>query len=169
MQPPDGPPSWADLNSLSSRMPPPISKTISRRVIPIGTSTNPVFFTLPARANIFVPLLFSVPIALYHWLPLSMIRGTLANVSTLFIFVGLPRYPLTAGNGGRGRGIPLLPSIDAIRAVSSPQTNAPAPSRISISNEKPLPRILSPKRPFWRTHSSAAIVLLTARGYSVRT
>ena len=51
-----------------------------------------------------------------------------AYVSTLFKTVGLPNNPLTAGNGGRGRGSPLLPSIDVRRAVSSPQTKAPAPS-----------------------------------------
>ncbi len=33
------------------RMPPPISNTISRREIPMGTSTRPVFSTRPASAN----------------------------------------------------------------------------------------------------------------------
>jgi hypothetical protein len=42
--------------------------------------------------------------------------------------VGLPQRPDTAGKGGRGRGSPRLPSIEARRAVSSPQTKAPAPS-----------------------------------------
>ena len=32
-------------------------------------------------------------------------------------------------NGGRGRGMPRLPSMERIRAVSSPQTKAPAPNR----------------------------------------
>ena len=61
----------------------------------------------------------------------------LAKVSTLLSTVGLPHRPLTAGNGGRGRGSPRLPSMEAISAVSSPQTNAPAPMRISRSKSKP--------------------------------
>ena len=35
-----------------------------------------------------------------------------------------------------GVGVPRRPSIEAISAVSSPQTNAPAPSRISTSKLK---------------------------------
>ena len=42
--------------------------------------------------------------------------------------------PFWAGNGGRGRGRPEWPSSDAMSAVSSPQTNAPAPSTVSMSN-----------------------------------
>ena len=40
-----------------------MSKTISRSVMPMGTSTSPVFLTLPASAKTLVPLLPSVPIA----------------------------------------------------------------------------------------------------------
>src|SRR3972149_1464243 len=50
--------------------------------------------------------------------------GILANVSTLLMLVGFPQSPATAGKGGRVRGIPRRPSIEAIRAVSSPQTKA---------------------------------------------
>ena len=57
-----------------------------------------------------------------------MIQGTLAKVSTLLMLVGLPQRPETAGNGGRVRGMPRLPSMEAMSAVSSPQTKAPAPS-----------------------------------------
>src|SRR4030042_1710708 len=62
MHPPDGPPVWTALILFPSCWPPPISKMIFFRVIPIGTSTKPVFFTLPTREKIFVPLLPSVPI-----------------------------------------------------------------------------------------------------------
>ena len=41
--------------------------------------------------------------------------------------MGLPHRPLSVGYGGRTRGWPRSPSIEWIRAVSSPQTNAPAP------------------------------------------
>ena len=48
-------------------------------------------------------------------------------VSTLFTVVGQPHRPQPAGNGGRLRGWPFLPSIDSIIPVSSPQMYAPAP------------------------------------------
>ena len=54
-QPPEGPPVCTALNVLPPGMPPPISKTISRRVIPMGTSTRPVLFTLPTSENTLVP------------------------------------------------------------------------------------------------------------------
>ena len=40
-----------DISLRVLRMPPPISNTISRREIPMGTSTRPVFSTRPASAN----------------------------------------------------------------------------------------------------------------------
>ena len=70
--------------------------------------------------------------------PRAMIAGMLANVSTLLISVGLPHRPDSGGYGGRGRGCPRLPSIEAISAVSSPHTNAPAPMRRSMRNWNPL-------------------------------
>ena len=85
---------------------------------------------LPVKAKTLVPFDFSVPSWQYQSAPLTIICATLAKVSTLLMLVGLPHRPLTAGKGGRGRGIPRLPSIEAIRAVSSPQTKAPAPSLI---------------------------------------
>ena len=97
MHPPEGPPVWAALNFRPSGMPPPISKMISRRVMPIGTSTSPVRAILPARAKTFVPLLFSVPIEAYQAPPLRMIGAMLAKVSTLLMSVGWPQSPLTAG------------------------------------------------------------------------
>ena len=43
--------------------------------------------------------------------------------------------------------MPRLPSIDAISAVSSPQTNAPAPRRMSMWKLKRVPKMLLPSRP----------------------
>ena len=74
-------------------MPPPMSKMTFRSVVPIGTSTSPVFTTLPVRAKVFVPALPSVPMVRYHAAPFIMIPGTLENVSTLFSTVGLPQSP----------------------------------------------------------------------------
>ena len=91
------------------------------------------------------------------------------KVSTLLMLVGLPHRPLTAGNGGRVRGMPRLPSMEAMSAVSSPQTKAPAPSLIFRWNLQPLPSASSPSRP---RSSAAAMAMrrrLTASGYSART
>src|SRR5436305_710575 len=96
--------------------------------MPIGTSTRPVLLILPTSENTAVPLLRSVPIDEYQPDPLLMITGTLAQVFTLLMTVGLPQRPFCTGYGGRGCGSPTLPSMDAISAVSSPQTKAPAPS-----------------------------------------
>ena len=57
--------------------------------------------------------------------------------------------PFSAGKGGLGVGIPRLPSIDAIKAVSSPQTKAPAPSLISMSKLKSEPNTFGPKYPYF--------------------
>ena len=98
MQPPEGPPVCTALNCLPSGMPPPISSTISRSVVPIGTSIRPVLSTLPASAKTLVPLLFSVPMAANQSPPLRMMGGMLANVSTLLISVGqLPQARFRPG------------------------------------------------------------------------
>ena len=148
IQPPEGPPVCAALNFLPLGMPPPISSMISRSVVPIGISTRPTFVILPPSANTFVPFDVSVPMELYHEAPCLIICAMFAYVSTLLSSVGLPNRPFTAGNGGLGLGSPLLPSIEVRSAVSSPQTNAPAPSLISISKLKPLPKMFSPSRPY---------------------
>ena len=106
MQPPEGPPVCTALIGRLLRMPPPISKTISRSVMPKGISTRPVFFTAPTRAKTVVPRFRSVPCAAYQAAPRLRIGPTLAQVLTLLITVGLPHSPLTAGKGGRGRGSP---------------------------------------------------------------
>ena len=141
IQPPDGPPVWTALNRRPSARPPPISKTIWRRVRPIGTSISPVLVTAPVRAKTFVPLERSVPIALSQSPPRLITAGILAKVSTLFINVGQPQRPEAAGYGGRGFGVPLPPCIDAISAVSSPHTKAPAPIRTSTWKSKRVPAI----------------------------
>ena len=88
MHPPEGPPVCTALKLRPSGTPPPISKMISRRVMPMGTSIRPVFWTRPARAKTFVPLLFSVPMRANQSPPLRRMGGMLANVSTLLISVG---------------------------------------------------------------------------------
>ena len=145
--PPEGPPICTALNSVPPLIPPPISKITSLKVVPIGTSINPVFSMFPVIAKAFVPGLFSVPIVLYHSAPLAIIGGTLAKVSTLLSTVGLPKSPCSTVLGGFPLGIPLFPSIEAVRALPSPHTKAPAPLLILISKLKFVPSMLSPKSP----------------------
>ena len=169
MQPPDGPPVWTALILALSIGPPPISSTILLIVVPMGTSTSPVYLTLPTKLKILVPELFSVPILANSWAPFSIMIGIFAHVSTLLIAVGLPSIPFCTGKGGRCRGSPIFPSIERINAVSSPHTKAPAPLTRLMSKEKPVPRIFSPRRPNSRAWRSAIIRCLMARGYSLRT
>ena len=168
MHPPDGPPVWTALNGRSSMMPPPMSKTISRSVVPMGTSMRPVFTMRPARAKTFVPLLLPMPYSEYHSGPLRRIVGTLAYDSTLLIRVGQSNRPETAGYGGRGRGVPRRPSIDAISAVSSPQTKAPAPRRIWTSKLNEVSAMPAPRNPAFCARRIAVRSRATASGYSAR-
>ena len=62
-----------------------------------------------------------MPIDRNQSMPSSMIGGTLAMDSTLLTTVGQAYRPATAGNGGRSRGWPRLPSSESSSAVSSPQ------------------------------------------------
>ena len=107
--PPEGPPIWTALNRFPSGGPPTMSKMSCRRVVPIGTSTSPVFRTLPVREKILVPGEVSVPKERNQSAPFRMMWGTLAQVSTLLMLVGRPPRPRWAGKGGRGRGCPRLP------------------------------------------------------------
>ena len=87
----------------------------------------------------------------------------------MFIKVGLPQRPACAGYGGFTLGWPRFPSIDSKSAVSSPQTKAPAPSLISISNSKLLPKMFFPKIPYSLAWFIAISSLFTAIGYSALT
>ena len=75
-----------------------------------------------------VPVDRSKPIFAYSAPEFITIQGTAAIDSTLFTTVGFAHNPEIAGNGGLIRGFPLLPSKDSIKAVSSPQIYAPAPT-----------------------------------------
>ena len=145
-----------------------MSNTILRMGVPIATSTRPVRATLPDRAKTLVPLLVFVPRALNRSAPIESTVGRFARVSTLLMIVGLPNRPLTAGKGGRGRGMPRRPSMLWIRAVSSPQTNAPAPILMTTCKGKSVPRMLSPSRCSASACAMAAFSRLTAKGYSAR-
>ena len=123
----------------------------------------------PVSAKAFVPGLFSGPSVLYHATPLLMMSGTFANVSTLLSTVGLSKRPCSTVRGGLTRGMPRLPSMEAVSALPSPQTKAPAPRLMCIRKEKPLPRMSPPSSP---SSSACAIAVRsreTAIGYSART
>ena len=70
----------------------------------MGTSTKPVLLILPTSEKIFVPLLVSVPSPANQAAPRRMMDGTLAQVSTLLMTVGLPKSPFRDGYGGLCRG-----------------------------------------------------------------
>src|SRR6202142_4732956 len=93
-----------------------------------GISTSPVLVILPTSEKTLVPALLVLPVSVNQAGPLATMGAMLYQVSTLLMLVGQPHRPFCAGTGGRGRGRPAKPSSEAIRAVSSPQTNAPAPS-----------------------------------------
>src|SRR5208283_2342244 len=109
--------------------------------VPSGISTRPVLLTFPTSEKTFVPELLGLPVSVNQAGPLVTMGEMLYQVSTLLMLVGLPQSPFCAGNGGRGRGRPAQPSREAIKAVSSPQTNAPAPSTSSRLNLNPRPRM----------------------------
>ncbi len=97
MHPPEGPPVCTALKWRPSSRPPPISKTIWRRVKPIGTSISPVLTTAPGEGEDLSALALlgadrAVPVA-----PCPMTAGMLAKVSTLLISVGRPHRPDAAG------------------------------------------------------------------------
>ena len=167
--PPEGPPVWTALKRLFFRTPPPISSIIVRRVVPMGISTRPEFLTFPTREKILVPGLFSVPIERNRPGPSRTMRGTLAQVSTLFRTVGQFQSPLSVERMYFTRGSPARPSMEAMRAEDSPQTKAPPPRQTSRSKSKPVPRMSRPSRPRSFACRIASCRALTARGYSART
>src|SRR5215213_9578066 len=105
-----------------------------------------------------VPVLLGFPrqSALYQEAPRFRMWGTALSVSTLLMVVGMPNNPATAGNGGLMRGLPRLPSIEFIIAVSSPQVYAPAPRCRIMSSRRPLPIALAPSVPLAYASLTAA-------------
>jgi len=87
----------------------------------------------------------------------------------LFSTVGLSWSPFTTERTYFARGSPTWPATESMSALDSPQTNAPPPRAISMSYEKPVPRMSSPSRPYSRAASIAAFRFTTASGYSSRT
>ncbi|MBA7678163.1 hypothetical protein ES703_86435 [subsurface metagenome] len=168
-QPPEGPPIWTALNFLPLGMPLPTSNIIWRRVVPMGTSTSPVLTILPARAKTAVPGLSFVPVTVNHSTPFLIIGGMKASVLTLLTTVGFPKSPSVVMRGGRGRGVPGLPSMEAAMAVASPQTKAPDPWKSIISKLKSLPRIRLPVSLSFFACFRAILTRSTASGYSART
>ena len=109
--PPEGPPVCTALNFLPFGTPPPMSKMISRSVIPMGTSTRPVLLTLPTRENIFVPLLPPHGFALTSPVPIFVYQSTPAENDLRHV-----RPRLDVVEHGRLLPEPLLDRVNVLRA-----------------------------------------------------
>ena len=109
---------------------------IWRSGVPMGTSTIPGFFTLPATEKTLVPLLFSVPMAANHSAPLAMITGTLAQVSTLLMIGGLAPKALLGRIGRAVAGLAdiALDEVDE-RGFFTADVGAGAPANLDIEAE----------------------------------
>src|SRR5271157_4160131 len=135
----------------------------------MGTSTNPILFILPTTEKTFVPELFLQPMLENHFAPLLIMAGTFAHVSTLFRLEGLSHSPCSTVCMYFALGSPALPSREVIRAVDSPQTNAPAPLPIFRSKSNPVFRIFFPRKPYSLAWLIARCRFATAKGYSFLT
>src|SRR5258708_12640066 len=105
----DEPPGQNTFSLRPGNIPPARPSMMSRYVTPITISKLPGFWTSPLTVTMRVPFAFSVPRLAYSAPPWRMIQGTVGRVSTLLTAVGSPQAPLTAGEGGRGRGWARLP------------------------------------------------------------
>ncbi len=162
---PAAPPSSTACTGRPPRTPPAASIT-SRRLTPNSYSYNPGCSTQPDRQNSRVPVESLVPIWAKPDPPISRISSTQSRVSTLLIAVGLPNRPDCAGKGGLFRGSARLPSIELIRAVSSPAMYAPAPRLTSTSKAKPADMTSAPRNPLDLAWSTAPSSRDSASGYS---
>ena len=158
MQPPEGPPDLHRLERAAALARRRRSRRRARAAcMPIGTSTRPVLFTLPTSEKILVPLLPSVPTRGVRVGAVGDDSGTLAQVSTLLMLVGLPKSPL---DGGERRARPrhaaapfdagderrLLAADERARALLMTMSNAEARCRGCCRRAGPRSRI-------WRSRS----------------
>jgi len=161
MQPPEG----ARRSVLPERCAHPVPRAtddlddLAELYAPWGTSTRPVCGDFAGHGeDACVPLLLSEPCGKNHLPPLRTMGAMLAKVSTLSCMsVGLPQRPLTAGYGAAvWRAAPALD--EASSAVSSPQTKAPAPRRISTSKLKGVLQITAAQQAAAPRVSRSAVV-----------
>lgn len=82
--------------------------------------------------------------------------------------VGLSHKPACAGKGGRNLGMPRSPSMEAINAVSSPQTNAPGTFKYGQFERPAHPKQSLPQPATLLPVRQWLPAPLTASGYSCR-
>lgn len=157
------------LKFLSSRDSPPISSIISRKVVPIGTSTRPVFLIFPPSAKHLRPFTLFAANGL---IPLGAVQNDLTDIRIGFYVIqngGQIKQSLDRREGRPGmRFAAVFPQCWSSRGLLA-ATNAPGPSLISRSKLKGVSKICSPSSPRSLACSMAMLRCFTATGYSART
>jgi hypothetical protein len=129
---------------------------------PHGDFKHAGVLDLSCQGKNFSALLVSVPMRANH-LPPSVIIPECWQTIPIINQFGQLFIPDCAGNGGRGLGVPRLPETELINAVSSPQTNAPAPRRRSILKLNGVLHNICPSKPSFSACLMAIFNRLIAR------
>ena len=147
MQPPDGPPVCTALNARPSGMPPPMSNDdLAQRDAHRHFDEAGVDDLAGEREDLGALALLGAD----GGEPVAAVADDRGDVGEGLDVVDQRRaapQARSADTAGAGAAVPRSPSIEAISAVSSPQTNAPAPMRMSTSKLKRRPQMLLPRRP----------------------
>ena len=148
-----------------------MSKTISRSVMPIGTSIRPVLLTRPGQGEHLGALAL---LGADRGEPLAAVADDRRNVGEGLDVVdqrrAAPQARLGRERRTRARAAALAFDRGDQSAVSSPHTNAPAPRRISTCEvEGRAADAVAQQRRCVSACLMAVFSRLTASGYSART
>ena len=149
MQPPEGPPICAALNCLPLRdAAADVVDQLAQRHADRAPRPGRCCSILPASAKTLVPRLFAVPM---RGVPVAAVQEDRRHVGDrsrrCSAGSACPTDPLRPGTAAAGAARRDCPRSRSSARVSSPQTNAPEPMRISTSKSNPVPRMFLPSRP----------------------